>query len=427
MTMFFSTGRDMWNKIIFYYNNLTERLEGMKREKLFDRLFYLLLAAYLLHYQCKLVAWTAETRVVGDVGAMLFLDASFFIALIYITFFVLSRSIKPLVLVLTGAADVAMLIWWPRLDYNVRCWIINLVLIFTAAGLDFHKILKVYLIVYLIGFAAAVTGLASGYSVINHKWQNYGVGLGLGYISGNNMTRMLLWMAMIITIFLGNRKPWLSRISFLLVFLVSCFYAKCRTTAVMAVLVPLMLFASERSRFIKTDGKLHEFGKGFLILTPFSCTILSVVLSFALIPLIPAFRNHSLWNFLSRFVQNNIALREYGVHLTGRWIDFLGNVSRNFYGETIFLKILDNAYVPWMIRNGLIKMLLLMGALCLSMAKAVKKNNIVLCVMFLSILIYGIMEPAAVQLQYNFMLLYLFAKDHFSDRQTEEAAGMRTV
>ena len=114
------------------------------------------------------------------------------------------------------------------------------------------------------------------------------------------------------------------------------FYMRCRTSAVMAVLIPASVLITNRWKpWRKWRPAARRAAEGVVIAAPFLCLLLSILLSFVLMPLIPALRQSSLWNLLSRFIQNNIALREYGVHLLGRGIDTFRSVWREFYGQAI--------------------------------------------------------------------------------------------
>ena len=387
-----------------------KRFLQSENSRLTDILFFSGLAVYLLHFQCKLLAWTGALRIIGDVGAMVFLDASVFAVAIYLVCRVLQQTRQLPYLLFLAAAVILLLFLWPRLDYAVRCWVINIFLILAARGRAFNRTLTVYFAVYAAGLAAASLGLLFGYTRNNVKWQLYGSGSSLGYISGNNMSRMLLWMAIMAWLLFFRKSLKKTFLCFLPVILVAGFYARCRTVVIMAVLILLAAVITHyRKPWRKWSAAKRKRICIIITLLPFIMLGLSLVLSFVLIPLIPYVRETFLWNFFSRFVQNNIALREYGVSAGGIWVDFLGSVSRNFFGEEIHLLILDNAYVPWLIRNGIIRTVLLLGTLSVSQYRAFRHRDRPLLIAFSAILLYGLMEPAAVQVHYNFAFLYLLA------------------
>ena len=381
-----------------------------KPNRAMEILYFLSMGCYLLQFQSKLIAWSQGLRSIGDVSAMLFLDAAFLLALLWLTMAALLWSSRIPVIVLAAVCDGLIMRLWPTLEYEVRIWIINGFLILGAAGRDYRKVLRTFLVVFALGFAVAVGGLFLGYSYEHLKWQDYGKGFALGYSNANNMSRFVLWMAMLLWLLRLHKNKAATAILFGAVFLLAAFLARCRTVAVMAVLIPLMTWGAEWLYFRQ---RLPDAGKKLLsalvIATPFLMLLLSLALSYAVIPWVPRFRHTAFWNLLVRFVQNNIALQEYGIHLTGRNVDFLGNVVRIINGERMALLILDNAYVPWLIRNGLIRMALLLSLLSLALYKAVRQRDLPLLAAFVGILIYGLMEPAALQVQYNFAFLYLLA------------------
>ncbi len=386
--------------------------ERKEDSKLLEILFLLAMICFLMHFHMRFFAWTRDSRDVGSVGAMILLDASFLIGLVYVSFSVVSRTLKPLPLVLTVVCDVFLLHFWPGLDYGLRCWIVNAILMFGAFGRPYDRILKVFLIVVAVTVVISLVGLRSGFLKDNYKTQGYGVGHSLGYAHTNNFSRLLLWSAMLIWLLWLRRKDIPTLVLFGAVAVISATYLVCRTTVVMAVLMPLTAAAVHgRAKRGKPRSRLLD---GFLVASPWLFLLLSVALSFAIVPLIPYFRHHILWNMASRFVQNNIALREYGITLTGRSIDFLGSVSREFYGEEIRLLIVDNAYVPWMIRYGILRTVPMMCLLSLTMWKAVRLDDRPLVTAFFFILFYGLMEPAAVQVHYNISFLFLLAADRFT-------------
>ena len=380
--------------------------EGSAGRKLLDVLFCGILGCYLLHYQCQLIAWVPQNRIIGDVGAMVFLDMALFAALAYVSIRALLKAVNLLTITTLVAALTLSLLLWPRVDYDWRCRAMNLFLIFAAGGQRFDRVLRVWLGVFLLGLLAAQTGLWAGLVRIQEKHTNYPVGYALGYLHPNNSSRMLLWIAMLGWLLSGKKKLWLPLALFGMTAAVSALYTRCRTVAVLSFcMIPAVLFVRKSRR---RPGKAIQ---ALIILSPVLCMLLSLLLSYAVVPLIPRFRTSVLWNLLSRFVQNNIALREYGVHLTGRWIDHLGNVSREFYGETISLRILDNSYVPWLIRNGIPLTAAVLGAICIAVRKAFRQGNLQLALCFLCIAVYGLMEPATMQFRYNFAFLYLLAQD----------------
>ena len=380
--------------------------EGSTQRKILDVLFWVVLGCYLLHFQCKLIAWYPQHRSIGDVGAMLFFDAAFFAALLYSALRTLLKSVSiPAIAALSAGLTLALLLW-PRVDYDWRCRAMNLFLILTAGGQKMNRILRVWLGVFLLGLLAAQLGLMTDLVRIQEKRQNYPVGYALGYIHPNNASRMLLWIAMLAWLLSRKKTLWQPVLLFGATAAVSALYTRCRTVAALGLcLVPAALFV-QKSRY--RPGKTVRV---LLILSPVLCMLLSLLLSYAVVPLIPRFHGSVFWNMLSRFVQNNIALQEYGVHWTGRWIDFLGGISREFYGETIVLRILDNAYVPWLIRHGIPVTAVVLGANCAAIWKALRADNRELALIFLCIVIYGLMEPATMQFQYNFAFVYLFARD----------------
>ena len=324
-------------------------------------------------------------------------------SLLYCVVWVLQQSVKPLTIVGLVVFQVLALRFWPVLEYEVRCRILIIFLVLASRGRDPEKILKLWLCALLLTFFAAILGLAFGFTFNQFKWHiSYGTGYALGYIHPNNASRMLFWIAMLLWVLFWKDSY---RIPFLLfgtVALVSIFYTRCRTIAVFACITPSFILYLHKRNFI--SNKKFQI---VAVAAPFLCLCASLILSYALIPLIPLLRHSALWNFLSRFVQNNIALQEYGVGITGQWINFLGEISRDFYGETIALRILDNAYVPWMIRKGIILTLLVLSLDSLAIFKIIKENRPELVFISVLILVYGILEPAALQLQYNFSFLFL--------------------
>ena len=380
--------------------------EGSTQRRILDVLFWVILGCYLIHFQCKLIAWFPQHRSIGDVGAMLFFDAAFFAALLYSALRTLLKSVSiPAIAALSAGLTVALLLW-PRIDYDWRCRAMNLFLILTAGGRRMNRILAVWLGVFLLGLLAAQLGLLTDLVRIQEKHTNYPVGYALGYIHPNNASRMLLWIAMLGWLLAGKNKRWLPLVLFGATAAVSALYTRCRTVTVLSLcMIPAALLV-RKSRC--GPGKVAQ---ALIILSPVLCMLLSLLLSYAVVPLIPRLRTSVLWNMMSRFVQNNIALQEYGVHWTGRWIDFLGEVSREFYGETVFLRILDNAYVPWLIRHGFPVTAAVLGLNCTAIWKALRADSRELALIFLCIVIYGLMEPATMQFQYNFAFIYLLAQD----------------
>lgn len=382
-------------------------------------LYLIVLACHLLHYQCKLIAWIRESHVVGDVGAMVFLDLACYVTLLAIVYrFLLSH--RGIWILAAFAGTALCLFLWPRMDYTWRCWAINLFLMIGARGKPYRRILMVYLAVFLAGLTVALIGLLTGYAFLQDKKQSYGVGWALGYIHANNASRMFLWMAMLSWLLFFRKREWAMVLVFGIVALASMFYMRCRTSAVMAVLIPASVLITNRWKpWRKWRPATRRAAEGIVIAAPFLCLLLSILLSFVLMPLIPALRQSSLWNLLSRFIQNNIALREYGVHLLGRGIDTFRSVWREFYGQAIALSILDNAYVPWMIRHGLLLTVPVLGVLSAVLMRCLRLGDRPLLLAALFILLYGMMEPASVQLHYNFTFLYLLA---LPDRQPAPGA-----
>ena len=372
-------------------------------------LFYSGLILFLAHTQMLDINWTNEF--VCNIGAAL-LDLAGIIGLLYAALvLVLWKKNIPTYL-LTVAAAVLFLLWWPGQRYYVRLTTVEILLILMADTKKYRNILKCYFCIYLTGLIAALSGLALHFTEGFIKAEDYGTGHSCGYTYPNIMAFYLFLILMLAWYLWLRNKNAITLFMFWLAAVPVWTYIKCRTVAVLMVFFPLLVIAC--GLFEKDQKRVsamleNKVWNVCMVAAPFLYFALSLILTRFMEPLTAAFEKTPLWNMASRFVQGGIALSYYGVTLLGHTIDASGAVKMELAGYVEPLLYLDNAYISELVYRGLIGVLLELVFLSAINRKCIRTKNLALLHIANVMLLVGLMEHYTMFPAYNFTLIYLLA------------------
>lgn len=285
--------------------------------------------------------------------------------------------------------------------------IVPVLLILAARNVSFHKILitqyyttiimlGISLIAVLLGiisdthFPKTVPWMGSEYSSTAH-------GLGFVYFSGFAYYTMLVSFIFMMT---KKRLTSLNIIVLILVNLVV--FALCFTRLqLIGVLLMIVLFhcSKYKKNFIthKIWGILAWVGYPMcFILTCVSSVLMYIDGAFDVANTVDDYS-------ASRFALNSHAFMRYGVNLFGNKIENVNDATEYFY--------VDSGYVYSIVGYGILFSILLLIAYSVAFYKSFKNNNNMIYTVFFVFMILSVFNDFFIQLNYNPLLLYLFAKD----------------
>ena len=281
----------------------------------------------------------------------------------------------------------------------------SLFMVVFAAGKDFRKIARTFLVMYCLILLGAALGLLLGYTYDNTKYSTYGVKLSLGMIHPNTFGHVAMGALLMIWTLWLQKKPVACFALFWGAAIPLAIFVRCRTAvALMAVFPPLTLLmrwvAERRSRGLLARG---------LTLSPWLFFGLTLLLC-GQMALLQRTYGTFLANSSERFVQGGIALEVYGLPLLGRNIDTSGSILAVINGKNVSLTVMDNAFVSYGIILGSLWLVSTLLWLSLANVKALRRGDAAILAISLIMLVFAMMERRGLDAGYNIVLLYPLAR-----------------
>ena len=216
----------------------------------------------------------------------------------------------------------------------------------------------------------------------------------------------LLAMLLFWYLFLRN-KPIITFCIFWAVALFMWFVITSRTSALLGFAFPLFacgaeLFQNRRREELKLAGKV------IVIALPFLAFAFTLILCWRMEWVRNTFYQTGFHTMAMRFVEGGYALRNNGISLFGHdFRDFDPNLVDASYHIT---QIMDNAYVSDLILRGALWLGVCLSWLSFAHWRCLKKRDYRLLIISVFFLILAMMERPALDVWFNFVLLYPLAK-----------------
>lgn len=212
------------------------------------------------------------------------------------------------------------------------------------------------------------------------------------------------------TAYIYLRKKSFSIIDAIIILLVNCFlYATTdsRTSFILTTLVVLGAFILK----LPVVAKLIN-GSVIFFLAGISFAILSV-LSLALSTLYN--KNIAFFSWLNNILSNRLeqtqySLHEYGIHLFGSYVDWVGNFLDNsgaMVSENKIVNYVDNSYIYIMISQGWVVFFVLLFFLLIVAYKACRFNDRYLMLIMSVVALHSLIDMQLLHLQYTFVLFLI--------------------
>ena len=400
----------------------TDRDSGGLQGKTSEFLYLLALFLYLASYFCKRIRWV---RGLGFTGASL--QELFFVLMLAaggLAFCLqIWQKVQPHFLGLPAA--VLVLAGLSSLDrtQNLTYLAAAVTLILYSYGKNFRRMVGLYLGCAVLTLGIAAAGLAFGFTRERIKIGAYGTGYAWGTVHANSWGFLVLLAALALWYLFLSGRPRLSAGLFLGLGLFLLLVQKCRTAG--ALLMAFALAQLAAGKIPQREGRLCRILRILLILTPFLCLALTLILAANREWLVRVTYGTYLQNFSKRFVQAGVALRAYGVSLFGTRMELDGSVREVLAGTVEALEYADNAYGCYLIERGALGLSVMLAWLSYVNVCAVRRGDRRLLLLSLFLSVAGLMERVPVLLWYNFTLLYPLAgrekKTEESLRQGEDA------
>ena len=281
-----------------------------------------------------------------------------------------------------------------------------------ACGKSYRKILNCFLFCHAGVLLLGALGLAFGFALDRVKEETYGTGHSFGIIHPNNFAHIVFLVLVLCWYLYFRRRKWLSFPLFWLAAIPIFTLCKCRTVTFFLLLFPpISLLSGIQGRKRERTGALPGglfWWERLLALAPFLFLALTLFLSSQL-ELLQKTKDSPLYNMLGRFVQSGVALHYYGFPLKGRIIDTSGALTLVIGGHTQKLHVMDNAYVTYLIEEGVIWLLCVLGWYSAGMRRMLVKRDYGLLLIAVFMLLLSLMERVGLMAVYNFTALYPLA------------------
>ena len=274
----------------------------------------------------------------------------------------------------------------------------SILMIVLTKNRDFYKIVNFYfkLLIYstVVIVLCSFIGLTKDV-VINFS---YGVGHSLGFSHPNNLGT-ILFILVVTWLYLNSHKS--IGVIFLVSYAIAIFdwlIPLSRTSSILLLVLPFLIIFY---RWCNTK----RIKKIFYFISSISFLI-SFLVSFYLMFRFSLLDANSS-NLYVRFTDAHQLYNLYGIHWLGNKISFVSTIESMRYN--IPSVILDNAYLRLLIYYGKLASIIYIIIFLIIGFKIDKNSNPVLMAIYLLFVIHGFMEYSMLLVQWNFLLLGVFA------------------
>lgn len=302
-----------------------------------------------------------------------------------------------------------------------------LILILGAYRVDFEKILKTYMAVWLVLMAITIVGALTGAAenLVYHQGENgerTRMALGICY-----PTDFAAYVAYMMFVFVCLRDKYITYIEIgAMAVLAGVVYwiTDARTDfMVMALLIVLVLFAKRKYNIIRLALKSRTIMKS-IIFIPLAVSAVPWILTCLYN------QKNVLWQKIdamlsSRLYLGNIAVNNYRLTFFGQYIQESGFGGSLDWPDNYFF--IDCSYISIGLKYGLVFLMLILILEIFIIVRALKKKQMFLVVVIYTIIIHSMMEHHYIQYWYNPFLLGLFCYNKIDKRIEKNFLKNKTI
>jgi len=396
--------------------------------------FYVMLGLFVFSNMLLVVNFTGAISTMIEPVRYVINSVLLILCVMYIAFSLLLWKLKPV----TGLIAV-WLIAITGFNWNFIgqtneffCTVIAILLALLAYKRDFKTILKVILICHLATMLVAAVGLPFHITELVYKRETIDVvaaniplqsttlannidfedvGFSMGLVYPNHVGRMAFLIFMIAWYLWGREKKLITFAVSIILSLIMWFIIVCKTITIFFIAFPICWiiidFFHKREPKILISNNLLKLWNGMLISMPFLCMLFTYVLGLNRL----FFMKH--WHFgqqifalWMRFISAGILFKTYGFPLLGRNIRDENVIVETLGGYKYTARVVDNAYVFYLIAIGGIALIACMLWISLGNYRAIRNNDYAVLLMSVFLCVYGLIEIVFFQFEHNFMFFY---------------------
>ena len=286
-------------------------------------------------------------------------------------------------LISAGAVAVSLMVYRSSGDMYFA---LTVVLVVSAIGVDYRKILKLYFASLAAAFCLMLVLLRAGY-LNNIKVDfSYGTGAAMGALHPNSFGRYLLVLVLLYWLLWGKKHPWITTGVSWACAAASCIVAVSRTPAVLLAAFPVLVWifraagkngsTSKKGNASKSDkrGKAFGFVMYVVIAVSFIGAAAATVLLHRQTSIGP---DDFFWNFTERF-----SLAE----------DFYDEYGASWFGLPPDEKAIDMGYARSLLYDGYAGALMMFAGTLGINARLIKNKRWDIMLVMLVMLAYAFME-----------------------------------
>ena len=399
-----------------------------------ERFFLILFTLYVLIYFIIHTAWIGDYVPIVDMVQYSLLSIVMWGTGLYLFFIIAAwKNLfkKTVPLVLTGFIILLSIYFFTKnMSTNLYGAVMDAVFCILACGKYFKKMVKcifgVSILYLLFAFISMYVGITADLGKPNTDFPGHSLG-----IDYPNTWGYLMFLALICAWYLYlKHKPVLTYAVFWPISVFMYQYIRCRTIAGLAIVYPvigmIVYFIEKRAdrnaaetkraaeAYVFEGRKVYKSRKasplkGLIITIPFISWAIMMINSFN-VEWWYQFYHGSLRNLAWRFIQGGLYFRTYGIPLIGNPYRSNEFTYVNVKGEFIQVGILDSSFASYIIMRGVLWLLVALVWLCIAYWKALKKRDFAIILIETVLLGFAMMERPGLEMWYNFVLLYPFAK-----------------
>lgn len=374
--------------------------------------FYIMMGLFSLTNMLLIINFAPEAAELVEKARLGINTLLLWLCPMYFAFNLILWKMKPWTIAVGVGSIAAVFAIWNYLTYvELFCTVVEAYLALLAYRRDFKVVLKIFLAAHLLTMLAAIVGLKLGYALPRYKLGTTDFGVSLGLVYPNHLGRMAYMVLTIAWYLWGQKRRLLTTAIFWAMAVVMWVWVKCKTISFFMVAFPLCWWATTGLITWKREGRpwevLHKTWNGTMILMPF---IMFAVTYFAgkqkiWLDTLSTYGT-SLYSLLMRFISAGILFQVYGFPLWGRNITDESAPMEFMNGHLYSAKIIDNAYIYYLICLGTIMLALVLVWLCVANWRAVQNGDHALLLLSVFMLGYGLIEIVTFQFEHNFMWFY---------------------
>lgn len=377
--------------------------------------FYVMLGLFVLSNMLLVINFTQPAARYMELTRVYINTALLWLCPMYVALNLLLWRIKPLTILVSVVLIASVIVLWNTIGKYMEsyCTVVATFLALLAYKRDFRKMLLIFLIAHAVTVLAGIVGLGLGFAAARYKLGNRNVGISLGLIYPNHLGRMV-YMVMTIAWYLWGQKKYAltTALSWMMAVLMWQF-VKCKTIAIFMAVFPVCWLATQALLIWQRKGilhkVLHEAWNGIMISFPFLCFLLTFILGQNRVAIHRITSGTKLYSLAMRFISAGMLFRVYGLPTTGRDIRAQHPPVEYMNGRYYSARIIDNAYIYYLVCLGVICLTACLLWLCLANWKAIRSGDHALLLLSVFMLGYGLIEIILFQFEHNFLWFYPLA------------------